>query len=304
VKHQLSNSAEPPRGGEVRKLCFLKGGGACLLPQDKKARRLGLKNTSLLDGLRSAHAAACDAVLLKVAGRVGGAGGLTGRTNVAGTFGTELPTDAHLTVLTRVEATLHLRTRWATSLVVERVALTTERPAALADEVGLAIRQLTAPETVAAVGHQRQTGLEASGVLLAVQSLAIEARALCGIVFAARFTAGRVSGRHRLCVAFVAPLALVVADTAVSVEIAVLLARRRLHGHHARAQAVLVVVARAQAIRIECIDDAVAVVISAVAALKKLTPALRLHARRRAALARGNATVARAATDRKRTAST
>jgi len=106
-----------------------------------------------LNRLRSAHAAACHAVLLKVARRVGGAGGLTGRTNVAGTLRTQLPTDAHLTVLTWVEAAFHLRTRWATSLVVERVALTTERPTALADEVGLAIRQLTAPETVAAVGH-------------------------------------------------------------------------------------------------------------------------------------------------------
>jgi len=127
---------------------------------------------------------------------------------------------------------------------------------------------------------------------------------LCGIVFAACFTAGRVIGRHRLSVAFVAPLALVVADTAVSVEIAVLLARRGLHGHHARAQAVLVVVARAQAIRIECIDDAVAVVISTVAALKKLVSALRLQTRRRAALVRGNAAVARAATELQRAAST
>jgi membrane-associated phospholipid phosphatase len=34
--------------GRLRKLCFLRGGGACLLPQDKEPRRLGLKNTSLL----------------------------------------------------------------------------------------------------------------------------------------------------------------------------------------------------------------------------------------------------------------
>jgi hypothetical protein len=31
VKHQLSKSAEPPREGRIKKLCFLRGGGACLL---------------------------------------------------------------------------------------------------------------------------------------------------------------------------------------------------------------------------------------------------------------------------------
>ena len=47
MKHQLFNSAEPPRGGEAQKALLSGGGGACLLPQ-KATRRLGLKNTSLL----------------------------------------------------------------------------------------------------------------------------------------------------------------------------------------------------------------------------------------------------------------
>jgi hypothetical protein len=38
--------------GRLKKLSFLRGGGACLLPQDKESRRLGSKNTSLLDEQR------------------------------------------------------------------------------------------------------------------------------------------------------------------------------------------------------------------------------------------------------------
>jgi hypothetical protein len=35
-KHQLSNRRSRRVVGRFRKLCFLSGGGACLLPQDKE----------------------------------------------------------------------------------------------------------------------------------------------------------------------------------------------------------------------------------------------------------------------------
>jgi hypothetical protein len=52
VKHQLSKSAEPPRGGEAQKLS--EGRRRVPPPEDKTTRRLGLKNTSRLVGLHAA----------------------------------------------------------------------------------------------------------------------------------------------------------------------------------------------------------------------------------------------------------
>ncbi|HKY34466.1 MAG TPA: response regulator [Polyangiaceae bacterium] len=48
MKHQQSQSAEPPRGGRLKKLCFLRGRRRAPPPPGQGPRRLGLKNTSLL----------------------------------------------------------------------------------------------------------------------------------------------------------------------------------------------------------------------------------------------------------------
>jgi hypothetical protein len=85
----------------------------------------------------------------------------------------------------------------------------------------------------------------------------------------------------------VAPLTFVVARSGIAIEVAVLPTRRRLVSAQASAEAELVVVAGAQAVRIERVDEPILVVVSAISALILFATTRSLLACRRARFGNG-----------------
>jgi hypothetical protein len=76
-----------------------------------------------------------------------------------------------------------------------------------------------------------------------------------------------------------APLAFVIAGAVVTVKVAILPTRGGLARGKPSAETRLVIVARPQAVGIECVDQAVTVIVNAVAALIRFAPAQRFDAR-------------------------
>lgn len=164
--------------------------------------------------------------------------------------------DAHLTRIALVEARGHRRA-WATSRrVVDMRGIT--RACVLrrrADPHVLAAvgRQFAAAETITAVGRDRQAYVEARAGLCCCQLCAVGAAPRNGcvrLIGAVRVSAGRVVRCDRQRIAFVAPIAVVVAGARVRVEVTILAARCVVLARNAAVIRIFGVVTRARAIGI------------------------------------------------------
>jgi hypothetical protein len=130
--------------------------------------------------------------------------------------------------------------------------------------------ELAAAETIATVRRDWQTITQALARLRYAQLGAGRTAAGYGrarVVATARVSARWVSRGNRQRIAFLIPVAMVVTRSGIRIEVAILPTRRVVLARYAAVVRILRVVARARAIRVVRIDQAIPVIVDAVAAL-------------------------------------